>query len=85
VSLGRSGGAGNLQLLRDIVEHAPNAAIVRFGRPLGGRYRPICQDVLISVQDSSRVASSTLSSEYGGVHAPRCGSLPLLRHRSTLP
>ena len=50
VSLGRADGAGNLQLLRDIVEHAPNAAIIKIGRPLGDPRRPMCQDVLISVQ-----------------------------------
>lgn len=69
VGLGRSGGAGNLQLLRDIVEHAPNAAIIKFGRPLGGTYRPMCQDILIAVQGSSRIASSAVSLEHGGVQA----------------
>jgi FkbM family methyltransferase len=69
VSLGRSGGAGNLQLLRDIVEHAPNAAIIKFGRPLGGTYRPMCQDVLISVQGSPRIASSAVPLKHGGVQA----------------
>ncbi|SRR5712691_64660 len=65
VSLGRADGAGNLQLLRDIVGHAPNAAIVRFGRPLGGAHRPMCQDVLISVQGASHAASSAVSLERG--------------------
>jgi FkbM family methyltransferase len=54
VSLGRADGAGNLELLRDIVEHVPGAAIMRFGRPLGDRHRPACQDVLISVQGAPR-------------------------------
>lgn len=71
VSLGRADGAGNLQLLRDIVEHAPNAAIIRFGRPLGGTHRPMCQDVLISVQDSPHTSSSAVSFERGGVRANR--------------
>ena len=71
VSLGRVGGAGNLQLLRDVVDHAPSAAIIRFGRPLGGTYRPKCQDVLISVQGSPRTASSAVSLERSGVHANR--------------
>lgn len=53
LSLGRPDGAGNLQLLRDIVAHVPSAAIVRFGRPLGGTHRPTCQDVLICVEPES--------------------------------
>jgi FkbM family methyltransferase len=57
VSLGRADGAGNLQLLRDIIDHVPNAAIVKFGRPLGGPHRPMCQDVLISVQGAPHAAS----------------------------
>ena len=60
VSLGRADGAGNLQLLRDIVEHAPNAAIMRFGRPLGSPHRPMCQDVLISVHGGPYDASVSL-------------------------
>lgn len=60
VSLGRADGAGNLQLLREIVEHAPNAAIIRFGRPLGGRLRPVCQDVLISMHGAPHAVASAL-------------------------
>jgi FkbM family methyltransferase len=67
LSLGRADGAGNLQLLRDIVAHAPKAAIIRFGRPLGGTHRPMCQDVLISVEGAPHTASSTVSLERGGV------------------
>jgi FkbM family methyltransferase len=69
LSLGRPDGAGNLQLLRDIVGHVPNAAIVRFGRPLGGRRRPMCQDVLIRVEGAPRTASSAASAERRGVRA----------------
>ena len=61
VSLARCEGGGNLQLLRDIVEHAPNAAIVRFGRPLGNPQHPMCQDVLISVHGASDAAPSVVS------------------------
>lgn len=75
VSLGRADGARNLQLLRDIVEHAPNAAIIRFGRPLGDPHRPTCQDVLISVQGTLHAASSAVSLERGGAHAHRVASL----------
>jgi FkbM family methyltransferase len=71
LSLGRADGAGNLQLLRDIVAHAPNAALIRFGRPLGGTHRPTCQDVLISVEGAPHTASSTVSLERGGVRATR--------------
>jgi FkbM family methyltransferase len=71
VSLGRADGAGNLKLLRDIVEHAPNAAIIRIGRRLGGRYHPMCQDFLISVQGAPRAASSAMSSERGNARAHR--------------
>lgn len=71
VSLGRADGAGNLQLLRDIVDHAPNAAIIRFGRPLGGTRRPMCQDVLISVQGPPDTALSAVSLERDGVRASR--------------
>jgi FkbM family methyltransferase len=69
LSLGRADGAANLQLLRDIVEHAPNAAIIRFGRPLGGTHRPVCQDVLISMQGAPLTASSAVSPERGGIRA----------------
>jgi FkbM family methyltransferase len=69
LSLGRPDGAGNLQLLRDIVAHAPNAAIIRFGRPLGGTHRPMCQDVLIAVDGAPRSASSAVSLERSGVGA----------------
>jgi FkbM family methyltransferase len=71
LSLGRPDGAGNLQLLRDIVAHVPSAAIVRFGRPLGGTRRPMCQDVLICVEGRTRSASSGVSPERGGVRASR--------------
>jgi FkbM family methyltransferase len=67
VSLGRADGAGNLQLLRDIVEHAPNAAIIRFGRPLGDPHRPTCQDVLISVQGAAHTVSSAVSLELAAI------------------
>jgi FkbM family methyltransferase len=71
VSLGRADGAGNLQLLRDIIEHAPNAAIMRIGRPLGGRYSPMCQDFLISVQGALQAAVSAMSYERAGTRAHR--------------
>jgi FkbM family methyltransferase len=49
LSLQRSGGRENMQLLRSISEHAPRAVIVRFGRPFGEAEHPLCQDVLIAV------------------------------------
>lgn len=67
LSLDRADGAGNLELLRDIVEHAPKATIVRFGRPLGDPHRPMCQDVLIAVQGAPHSAYS--ESFRGGVTA----------------
>lgn len=67
LSLGRADGAGNLQLLRDIVAHAPGAAIIRFGRPLGGTRRPMCQDVLICVGGAPRAASAAVPFQSGGV------------------
>jgi FkbM family methyltransferase len=69
LSLGRPDGAGNLQLLRDIVAHAPGAAIVRFGRPLGGTRRPMCQDVLIRVEGARPAASSAAPPDRGAVDA----------------
>jgi FkbM family methyltransferase len=74
VSLGRADGAGNLQLLRDIVEHAPNAAIIRFGRPLGDPHLPTCQDVLISVQGAPHAASSAVLQERDGARAAAASS-----------
>jgi hypothetical protein len=58
-------------LLRDIVAHAPNATIIRFGRPLGGTHRPMCQDVLISVEGSPDTASLTVSLERDDARAKR--------------
>lgn len=52
ISLGRSAYAGNLELLRAVVDHIPDATIMKFGRPLGGGRRPACQDVLIAVGGS---------------------------------
>jgi FkbM family methyltransferase len=49
LSLNRSGGRDNLQLLSTIAQHAPRASIVRFGRPLGELDEPLCQDALIAV------------------------------------
>jgi FkbM family methyltransferase len=66
LSLGRPDGAGNLRLLRDIVAHAPSAAIIRFGRPLGGTHRPMCQDVLIAVEGAPHTASPAVSLERVG-------------------
>ena len=50
VSLTRSEGKDNLRLLRDIIEHAPAASVLRFGRLLGDFQHPIAQDVVISIQ-----------------------------------
>jgi len=69
LSLGRPDGAGNLQLLRDIIAHVPRAAIVRFGRPLGGTHRPMCQDVLICVEGTPHTASAAVPLEHSGVGA----------------
>lgn len=52
ISLGRSADVGNLELLRVVAEHHPDATIVRLGRPLGDVSRPACQDVLIAVGGS---------------------------------
>lgn len=49
ISLGRAANGGNLELLRAVADHIPDATIVRLGRPLGGSRRPACQDVLIAV------------------------------------
>jgi FkbM family methyltransferase len=53
LSLERTGGGGNLQLLRRIAEHAPRATIVRFGRPFGVSDHPLCQDVLIELDPTA--------------------------------
>lgn len=53
LSLQRSGGHENLQLLRSIAEHAPRAAIVRFGRQLGEADHPVCQDALIAIDPAA--------------------------------
>ncbi|MCW2930937.1 MAG: methyltransferase FkbM family [Actinomycetia bacterium] len=61
VSLGRADGAGNLQLLHDILEHVPSATIIKFGRPLGDPHRPMCQDVLISMRGAPAAAPAASS------------------------
>jgi len=40
----------NLRLLHDIVDHVPRASVLRFGRPLGERNRPMAQDILMAIQ-----------------------------------
>jgi len=50
LSLTRSEGVENLELLRDVADHVPGASILRFGRPLGEKNRPTCQDVLIALR-----------------------------------
>jgi FkbM family methyltransferase len=51
------GNLATLDLVRQVV---PGATIIRFGRPLGARERPVAQDVIISLRpgpdDSSGVA-----------------------------
>jgi len=49
LSLGRDAGKENLRLLSAILDATPEATIVRFGRALGPRARPACQDVLIAI------------------------------------
>ena len=58
LSLGRRDGASNLHLLRDIVNHVPGASVIRFGRPLGEAHSPVCQDVLILIDDVDRARPS---------------------------
>jgi FkbM family methyltransferase len=50
IGLNRQSGRNNLQLLRAIAEIAPEAHVLKFGRPLGDAARPDCQDVLIEMR-----------------------------------
>lgn len=61
LSLGRDAGKDNLRLLSAILDASPAATIVRFGRALGHRARPACQDVLIAVNGEGNDSSLTQS------------------------
>lgn len=49
LGLGRRVGESNLTLLATVRRFAPQATIIRFGRPLGEPAAPLCQDVLIDL------------------------------------
>ena len=59
LSLKRSPYAGsNLDLIDAIRRAAPGAKIVKFGRPLGSKATPACQDVLIKVGELPRAEAT---------------------------
>jgi FkbM family methyltransferase len=61
LSLSRETEKRNLDILKVIQETAEGASIVKFGRPLGEKSRPSCQDVLIDLtndQPASELATS---------------------------
>jgi FkbM family methyltransferase len=57
VSFGGGPGKDNLRLLRDIIDHAPAASVLRFGRLLGEAHRPLAQDVVVSLQPEGQLTS----------------------------
>ncbi|GAC1392834.1 MAG: hypothetical protein NVS1B10_05610 [Candidatus Saccharimonadales bacterium] len=54
IGLSRELSAGtNLSLLSSIINSCPHSSILKFGRPLGNKYKPICQDALICLSNNS--------------------------------
>ena len=51
IGLGRDSSEDNLRVLTLLQVAAPQARIVRFGRPLGTTHDPVCQDVLVQLRD----------------------------------
>lgn len=51
VSLDRSGDESNLALFQSILEKCAHARIIKFGRPLGTKAQPACQDVIFALQE----------------------------------
>ena len=52
VSLGREySGESNLRVLRSVLDIAPSARVIKFGRPLGEPALPYCQDILVVLDD----------------------------------
>lgn len=50
LSLGREAATSNLDVLAQVRAAAPDARVLRFGRPLGDPEDPICQDVLLALR-----------------------------------